>query len=30
MILVKYLRHPTSDFGYQGLDLFLRHWATIW
>ena len=30
MFLVKYLRHPPSDLGYQGLYLFLRHWATIW
>ena len=30
MNLVKYLRHPPSDLGYQGLYLFLRHWATIW
>ena len=28
MILVKYLRHSPSDFGYQGLCLFLRHWTT--
>ena len=25
MNLVKYLRHPPSDFEYQGLNLFLRH-----
>ena len=30
MLLVKYLRHPPSDLGYQGLYLFLRYWTTIW
>ena len=30
MLLVKYLRHPPSDLGYQGLYLFLKYWPTIW
>ena len=30
MFLIKYLRHPPSDLGFQGLYVFLRHWATIW